>query len=188
MKYIITGQRYGGEHTIGIISKETAKYWETQDNFEEYIFDADDRNNDGSIPEKYQLPNWYEIDDVFHTDALEYADMQWIDVLDCETNELVAEAINITTISIINTNDAEQEHRDANPEFDGAYVFGQSFEKGAWEYELETDKPFDISKLKANVSEWSGVLLVEALVYDGTEMVGMCEDSVGKSMNCFIER
>ena len=196
MKYKIITQRYGGEHTIGTISAEVARYWlhdkreaiNPHGDFEEYIFDADDRNEEGSIPEKYQLPNWYEIDDIYHGNPLEYSGSNRLDVIDTETDKYVAENIDITSISINKTKDALQEYKDDNPKYGGAYVFGQSFEKAGWEYELETDKPFDIAKLKVNISVWSDLHLVETLVYDGDELDwDMPDGSWGKSQTCWIE-
>jgi hypothetical protein len=188
VKYLIIGQRYGGEHTIGTLPKEVADYWEEQSDFEEYIFDTDDRNEDGTIPKKYQLSNWYEHSDVMCEYALEFYDGNTIDVMDAETNEYVAEGIDVTTLAINSRTDDEDEHRTANEDFDGGYIFGQGFDKSAWEFELETDKHFDITKLKVNVSVWSDLLLVTSLTYDGGNVGdGYSDGSVGKSFSAWIE-
>ncbi len=195
MKYKIITQKYGGEHTIGTISAEVARYWLHdkreeihQGDFEEYIFDADDMNEEGSIPEKYQLPMWHDIDDVFHECALEHSSLNWLDVIDTETDEYVVENIEITSLAINKTTDDLQAYKDANPKYGGAYVLGQSYEKSGWEYELDTDKPFDITKLKVNISVWSNLSLVDGLFYDGAELEWDVPDgSWGKSQDCWIE-
>jgi hypothetical protein len=186
--YLVVGTRYGGEHTIGTISKEISEYWEEQDDFEEYIYETYDRNEDGTIPEKYQLSSWYECDDVMHEYSLEYSDQNRINILDIEKDEYIVENLDVTTLKINRTICLEQEHKDANPDFDGSYVYGQHFEKAGWDYEMETDKHFDITKLKVNVSEWSDLQLVNSLVYDdGDAIQGDNEDgSVSKSFSAWI--
>jgi len=189
MKYLIIAQRYGGEHTIGTLPREVADYWEEQSDFEEYISDTYERNEDGTIPEKYQLGDWYECDDVMHEYALEYYDGNRIDVMDAETKEYVVEGVDVTTLAVNKLTCKEQEHKDANPDFDGSYVYGQHFEKAGWDYEMETDKPFDITKLKVNVSLWCDLQLVNSLVYDdGDAIHGDNEGgSVSKDFRVWIE-
>ena len=188
MKYLIIGQRYGGEHTIGTLPKEVADYWLEQSDFDDYIFDTDERNRDGTIPEKYQLNDWFNYSNVMHEYALEYDDGNTIDVMDTETNEYVATGIDITTLAIDNRKDDEDEYRTANEDFDGGFIFGQGFDKSAWEFELETDKPFDVTKLKVNVSVWDSLLLVNSLTYDGGDAIsGDSDGSVGKSFSAWIE-
>jgi hypothetical protein len=190
MKYTIMGRIYGGEHTIGTIAKEVADYWsdKEQSALEKYIFSAEEtRDDELVVPKKYQLTNWNEIDDVMHEYALHNATSNLFDVRDNETDKLVVEDIEITSLAINKTSDYLQAHRDANPDFDGGYLFGQMFEKGGWEYELETDEPFDIAKLKVNINLWSTEELIGAFVYDGNELDGGCPDGgYVKGMYCWI--
>jgi len=65
--YLMVGP-YGGKHTIGTIPKKVAEYWLNKgaDAFDEYMLDDDhDKiNNSGSIPKEYQLPVWYELNNI----------------------------------------------------------------------------------------------------------------------------
>jgi hypothetical protein len=185
--YLVIGTRYGGEHTIGTISKADSDYWTQRDDFEEYIYDTYDKNEDGDIPEKHQLKNWYECDDVMHEYSLEYSDQNRINILDIETDEYIVENLDVTALKMNRIVCKEQEHKDANPDFDGSYVYGQGFDKGGWDYEVETDKPFDIEKLKVNVSVWSGCQLVNSLSYDnGADIDGESDGADGKSFSAWI--
>ena len=45
----------------------------------------------------------------------------------------------------------------------------------------------DASKLKVSLTNWSGLKLIHAIEYDGETYCASGGDTIGKSMNCWIE-
>ncbi len=71
---------------------------------------------------------------------------------------------------------------------DKVIVYGQSFEKGGWDYEtIETNEPFDITKLKLAVGHWDGLKIINNIVYDGELYGSSGGDTSGKSMAFWID-
>jgi hypothetical protein len=66
-------------------------------------------------------------------------------------------------------------------------VFGQSFEKGCWTFELEADDDFEPDRLHFGLSRWNDLWLLTTLVYDGEEFDCGDMDTMGKSMECWID-
>jgi len=172
MRYEIIGTRYGGEHTIGTIPKEVAKFWFTQGNrFKEYMKDTsiqEERNKDGSVPKEYQLGECWVNDDVFHNDTLEFSGENKLQVLDTESNDWIAE-IKLTDVLV---NKKKNPVRDRDWDRTLNYlVYRQGMDKGGWTWILETDEVFDVSKLKVNIDQYyDDIKLVDTLVYDGQEI------------------
>ena len=187
-KYELCGIRLGGEHTIGTIPVDVASYWikQGQDVFEQYMWSwgHDEMNEDGSIPEKYQLPEWWEVDDIEHLNAVEFEIGNCIVVEDAETRDTVLE-VEMTEDRIGSIYDPIKEGVDAT---DKAIVYGQSFEKGGWNFEtLETKEPFDLQKLKFELTVWNDLKLVHALTYEDHTLNVADGDTIGKSYACWID-
>lgn len=190
-EYNLWGSRYGGEHTIGTIPQKVADYWldKGQEAFEEYMWSYDhyEKNEDGTIPLEYQLSEWWEVDDIEHMSTVEFSDANVLYVEDVKTKEIVAEIP--MTEDLIGTV--------FNPLTEGvcgvdttgkAIVYGQSFEKGGFNFEmLKTDEPFDASKVKFNVTEWDTLKLVNDVDYDGDTLSVEDGDTIGKSFACWID-
>ena len=66
-------------------------------------------------------------------------------------------------------------------------VFGQSFEKGCWTFELEADDDFEPDRLRFGLSRWNDLWLLTTLVYDGEAFSSCDVDTMGKSMECWID-
>ena len=196
-KYCMLGSRYGGEHTIGTISRDVAEYWLKQGEgaFENYMlnFDHDELNEKGSIPKEYQLPNWYELDDIDHLCSVEFYEDNTITVFDTTNQkegdfswvgEQVAE-ISMTEDKIGSFID---EQAKASLTIFDYVVYGQSFEKGTCTFEtLEIDEPFDASKLKFDGSVWNKSQFVHGLTYEDTYLCNEGMEGETKSMACWIE-
>ena len=70
----------------------------------------------------------------------------------------------------------------------GIYVWGVQFEKGGFPFEtIETDEPFDASKLKANCTQWDGLKMIHSIEYNGNEYCCEGGDTTGKSMAVWID-
>jgi hypothetical protein len=199
-KYRVSASRYGGEHVIGTIPKTIADYWlkrtrkANEDVFEEYMmaWDRDESNKEFKVPKKYQLPEWYECDDIEHLTAGEFAlgNVFYVD----DANEEITGMGSLPLLheiemkdNLINKkiNPFTLDDKWKNPEKE--VVFGQSFEKGNWTYEvIETDKPFDVSKFKCNVTYFEDIMLIHSIEYDGKEYCNEGGDSIGKSQGFWI--
>jgi len=206
-KYHLCGIRYGGEHTIGTIPLETAKYWIDEgasdstyaSAFEEYIYamDWEEETKDmwnAQTPDEFQINDyWHDIDNLYHQCSVEFADGNIIEVNDITNIESNSIAMwNAPTVAEINMTD-EVIGNVFNPiakETDGetAIVFGQSFEKGSFYFdELITDKPFDASLIKLNVDIWDTLKLVESISYDGQVLYAQGGDTITKSETVWID-
>ena len=88
----------GGEHTIGTVKNEIAKYWQTdgEEFFEEYMFswDKPELIEKYSIPEKFQLQDWNELDDLAHLNGPEIMEENTIlEVNDYDSSDKISEIV-----------------------------------------------------------------------------------------------
>ena len=207
-KYNIYISRLGGEHTIGTISKEVAEYWlenKSADDFEEHIFshdwDDDKEKLNKSIPKEFQIDEyWHDMDDIAHMNGAEYHSTNVAYVLD-NTNPDKSKSVGIYNQGVeigeyplddipidITEDPAVDWQEDEKNTEDRVIVYGQSFEKGGWDYEtIETNEPFDIAKLKVSIAWWDGLKIINDIIYDG-ELYGCSGgDTTGKSMAFWID-
>lgn len=212
-KYHLCGIRYGGEHTIGTIPLETAKYWFEQgasdltyyaSAFEEYIYAMDwqeetkDKWN-AQTPVEFQINDyWHDIDNLYHQCSVEFADGNILEVKDITDVEpfsmamsdapIVAE-INMTE-ELVGFCDTPIMNNiiDISSGNKCGIVYGQSFEKGSFYFDdLITNKPFDASLLKFNLSEWDAIRIVDSISYDGQVLYAQGGDTMSKSQTVWIE-
>ena len=196
-KYYLHAGHYGGEHTIGTIPKEVAEYWldKGADAFEEYMldWDHDEINDSGTIPEEFQLPNWYDVDDIEHVCSIEFTSLNTLTVTDITNqkdgdNIWVGKEIAEIKMSEDKIGELLDEESDKISNNDDYIVYGQSFEKGSCSFEiLETDEPFNASKLKFDVAVWNDLQFVTGINYDGESLSNEGMEGHGKSMACWIE-
>lgn len=201
-KYLLWASRHGGEHTIGLIDQKIADYWLEKgkdedsvydDRFEEYMWaePADDRlelNKKWSVPKEFQIEEyWHDVTDIEHMNGCEFHDTNCLNVVDEETNKEVAE-VYMTEDKLGSVFDPVADGVPGVDMTDKAIVYGQSFEKGGWNFEaLEIDEPFDPSKVKFDVTIWSELKIVHAVDYDGQSLCVEDGDSWGKSMAIWID-
>ena len=195
-KYYLMAGPYGGEHTIGTIPKKAAEYWldKGADAFDEYMLDGDhdEINNSSTIPKEYQLPIWYKLDNVAHMTSVVFCNSNTLTVLDVTNlSEKVSFEEGKEIAKIEMTNDmVGNSDVDTVKLLNGEYfVFGASNDSGFCKFELlETDEPFDVSKLKFDVSAWNDFKLVKGINYNGKYLgnQGM-KNSTVQSMECWID-
>jgi len=202
-KYFINISRLGGEHTIGTISRKVANYWldEGPDKFEEYIFSNDwgeDKEElNKSIPEEFQINEyWNDMDDIDHINGAEYSSSNFLIVRDISDNPdpLLGKEIgeySIEDIPIEKLSDPANDAMKNNDDItngDIAIIYGQSFEKGAWDYEvIETNEPFDIFKLKLSITQWDSLKIVTDIHYDDKVYCNDSSDTTTKSTAFWID-
>ena len=196
--------RYGGEHTIGTITQEQGHFWFQMgdDLFTQYLHfqwvganDDCDLNKVWNIPEHLQLPEFYEIDDIEHINAPEFADQNQIEFAKV-IDDGIAHIDEEETIATVDFADAETkqmvliaDEETVNYKGDDAVVYAQSFVKGGFMTAFEVDGEFDLSKLKILCSSWGDLLLVTGFGYDGDELDhnGWQDDSWGKGQCAWID-
>lgn len=199
-KIVATASRYGGEHTIGTITQEQGHFWYAMGNdlFTQYLHwqnigFEDELNKVWDIPTHLQLPEFYEIDDIEHINAIEFADGNMIEIAteddewcDANPHQVIAQ-LDFSKPEVQKMISANSCSASALYEGDDVVVYAQSLEKGTFNYAFEIEGDFDLSKLKLCLSVWDDLLLVTEIEYDG-EMHGVCDgDSWGKGNYAWID-
>jgi hypothetical protein len=187
--YNLIGYRHGGEYTIGTISKSVAAYWLKKGNktFEEYMTSQQRElfNKNLIIPKKFQLPEWYELDDILHLNSLEFDPLNWLLVENDTTDQKVAEIFMEEHI-IGEMHNPILGQMDLNAR---VLVYGQSFEKGCFDFgTLTTDEPFDASNVKINITQWDGIKVIDSIVYNDESFYAETGETEGKALRCWIAR
>lgn len=191
-KYMVYALGHGGEHTIGIIPHKVAEYWLDKENVELYLYmfsgywDDDKEELNKTIPEEFQINEyWHDMDEIEHMFSVEFESSNVLIIEDAKTGETVAE-INMTEDLMGDVHNPFAENNAWKG--DNAVVYGQSFEKGGFNFmTLQTDEPFDASKVKFNVTEWSTLKLVNSVDYGGMILPAEDGDTIGKSMAFWID-
>ena len=155
---------YGGEVTVGSIPTPTYDYW-TQRGLETLRshLTLDDIPD---VPIEHQLYPWFEHDDLIHTNGVEFKGINQIQVVDLSTDE--EEFVSFLDEYCITDN--AWVINDTRPVIPTDHVILNctSIEKGYWEYEtIQTQEPFDISKLEFFLYHVNGIFIVDHLTYDG---------------------
>ena len=158
---------YGGEVTVGSIPTPTYDYW-TQRGLETLRshLTLDDIPD---VPIEHQLYPWFEHDDLIHTNGVEFKGINQIQVVDLSTDE--EEFVSFLDEDCITDN--AWVINDTRPVIPPDHVILNctSIEKGCWEYEtIQTQEPFDISKLEFFLYHVNGIFIVDHLTYDGMRL------------------
>ena len=168
--YKVTLDVYGGELTVGSIPTPTYEYW-TQRGLEtlQTHLTLDDIPDIPDIPTEHQLHPWFDRDDLIHTHGVEFKGINQIAVIDASIDEEVFVS-SLDQDSI--TNNAWVINDQPHDVSDNHIVMTcTSWEKGTWEYELiETEEPFDQSKLEFYLYHIDGMFIVDHLKYEGEEL------------------
>ncbi len=179
---------HGGEHTIGTVSNEIASYWQTdgEEFFEEYMFswDKPELIEEYKIPEKFHLQDWNELDNLSHLNGPEIIEnYSSLSVIDSESNNKISE------VTVKNEMIEIEEEPEVPEELKSKVqcAYGQAWAKGSFTYgPIESEKPFDIKKLKVNCSRWEGLLILNYIQYEGEMFYIEGEESTGKSNTIFF--
>ena len=178
---------YGGEYKIGTIDSEIASYWQNEGNefFEEYMlgssYERDELNKEHQIPENCQdLPDWYDLDDICSAHGPEFFDDDTtINVIDDATGEEILEKM-ITESMLIREEEEEKVLENKVP------VCAIGEEKGTWNFPIETDKPFDVSKLKVIGTPFNEAYIISKIQYEDEMIHHEESDVVSKENKAFF--
>lgn len=166
-QYRILMDVYGGEVTVGSVPSSTFDYWSKKDktSFESHL--VLDEGSD--VQDKHNLFPWFERDDLIHTHGVELSESNRIKVIEDDTSTTTLECdLDQTWIKdcswVINNEPHVLEK-------ETVIMTCASWEKGTWEYGLiESEKPFDQSKLEFFLYHIDGMFIVDHLKYDDVEI------------------
>jgi len=101
--------------------------------------------------------NWNELDDLAHLNGPEIMEENTIlEVNDYDSSDKISEIV--ITNEMLEVEDEPEVSEELIKEVQ--CVYGQAFNKGRFIYgPIESDKPFDTTKLKMNCSDWDGQII-----------------------------
>ena len=170
-RYRISLDVYGAEVTVGSVSSDAYTYWSSKCNssLENHLVS----DEEPYVQEIHSLYPWFERDDLIHTYGVEFSGSNRITVTEEPTTKTILEC----DLDRDWVRDASWVINDKHHVLQNNNVLMTcaSWEKGSWEYELiETEEPFDHSKLKFFLYHIDGVFIVDHLKYGGVEL--RCND------------
>ena len=166
--YRIAIYGYGGEYKVGTLDSGIAEYWQNEGNelFAEYVqassYEREELNKIHSIPENCQdLPeDWYDFDDICSAYGPEFVENETtINVINDSTGEEILEKM-ITESMLIREEEEDTLLENKVP------VCGIGVEKGLWNFPIESETPFDISKLKVIGTPVNDAYIISKIQYE----------------------
>ena len=162
---------YGAEVTVGSVSSDAYTYWSSKCNssLENHLVS----DEEPYVQEIHSLYPWFERDDLIHTYGVEFSGSNRITVTEEPTTKTILEC----DLDRDWVRDASWVINDKHHVLQNNNVLMTcaSWEKGSWEYELiETEEPFDHSKLEFFLYHIDGTFIVDHLKYEGVEL--RCND------------
>ena len=166
--YRIAIYGYGGEYKVGTLNTEIGAYWQKMGNelFSEYVqassYEREELNKIHSIPENCQdLPeDWYDFDQICSAYGPEFFENETtINVINDATGEEILEKM-ITESMLIMEEEEDTLLENKVP------VCGIGVEKGLWNFPIETNAPFDISKLKVIGTPVNEAYIISKIQYE----------------------
>lgn len=178
MIYEIRIDGYGGEIVAGKLTKEQYEFWvdkQDEEGMDSHLFWDPTSDEDGNPVTDDQDPrflgNWYELDDIEHTNG---ANIEACTVtVEDEDGNVIYETDdpNISSTEVVDFDSMDS----------GYYFKGYSAEKGNFFVaDLEADE-FDPSKLKYFATNIEGDIIIDHVEYDGKDLDNEGGDTRGKS-------
>ena len=198
-RYKVVAKGSGGEYTIGTVDENTSEYWLAQgkDKFKEYMISNDRRevNSKFNVPEEFQLPSWYEIDNIKHLNSAEFHSSTTLHITDLTLDEEIKMInLNEEMINVICYPSNELEETNLSfwesiyEEGENCIVYGGDQQKGSFSFEsIESESPFDNTKLKINCTEWVDLRIIHSLEYNGKIYLPKEADTIHEEMAIWID-
>lgn len=169
--YEIIVSGYGGEIVIGSVSKDQYEFWKDREDFEEHCTDW---NNEANISDELRLVrdgSWHELDDLAHECGAEFTSMNYIQVYEKDSQELVFEcALDYEELEKhgIDSEGFAVEEFYVQWDSEANYAFlGQSVEKGTFfTGEVEVLGKFDPARLSFSYIDIEGWQLLNGVSYE----------------------
>lgn len=166
-QYKISLDVYGAEVTVGSVSSDAYAYWRSRCNGSLENHMVSDEEPD--IQEIHSLYPWFERDDLIHTYGVEFSGSNRITVTEESSSDTILECdLDQDWVKDMSWVINDKPHVLGK---DTALMTCTSWEKGTWEYELiETEEPFDQSKLEFFLYHIDEMFIVDHLKYEGEEL------------------
>lgn len=166
-QYKISLDVYGAEITVGSIPLDAYVYWskKDKDSLQNHLVSDGESN----IDEALSLYPWFERDNLTHTYGVEFSGSNSITVTEESSSDTILECdLDQDWVKDSSWVINDKPHVLEN---DTVLLTCASWEKGTWEYELiETEEPFDQSKLEFYLYHIDGMFIVDHLKYEGEEL------------------
>ena len=178
---------YGGEIVMGTVDPAAARYWQSRDDFEEYVVSWSMEDDFADVPEEFRFVrdgSWYECDDLAHSCGVEMSAGCWLNITDDLTGETLLEIeLDPITLKSAGIGAEEFESVEVETRSDRAVFVGQNFEKGLFfQTEVEITEPFDPDQLKFGYSTYDGWRVCNSVCYRDEELDGTdAYSTTGKS-------
>lgn len=198
-QYKIVARGSGGEYTIGAVDEKISEYWLEQgkNKFKEYMInnDREESNSKFNVPEEYQLPAWYEIDNIKHLNSVEFHSSTTFYISDLLASKEIT-SINLNEEMIKSICDPLSELEELNIKYwesiyeegENQIIFGGDQQKGSFTFKtIESDEAFDLTKLKINCTEWVDLKIIHSLEYDGKIYLPDEADTIHEAMAIWID-
>jgi len=177
--YTLTINGYGGEVVLGKITKEAYDHWSVREDDDEGLnshlfwdpYEEEDGNDVTDDQDPRFLGQWWEIDDIEHTNGANIGGCVVL-VEDDDGNEIYEDdEPKMESISWTDPDDQEP----------GYYFKGWSAEKGNFFHAEFEAEEFDPAKLKFFATDIDGDTIIDSVEYDGESLENEGGDTRGKS-------
>jgi len=195
-KIYIRGCNYGGEMTIGEVTREFVEYWQpiVKEEGDSRLIDhlmaleawdsdpQDEEGFDADSPDVYEegthWNNWYECDEIHHDTSANGTELWAFPMTEGEHGEPVYdwdERIEFEPHQLYSRECyTQEEYQNEEPDEDNSvpvlvFYSSEKGEFGGWTIELEDDEEFDPNKVAVSIVETDHGEMIERLWYDKKE-------------------
>ena len=198
-KYTFSIGSYGGEVAMGLITSDQYNYWNerSDDELKNYVmgWQVDQYEKDHKIPLTARMKNWFEYEDIIHTNGPEINDSQQLLIEEYDQDEnllktwkpinLDAQSRAKTGIQISKFENYDANHKSLENKY---YFWGRSISEGSWYIDkVELDEVLDLTKIVLHCSSVEGWILCSGIHYEGHSETLYFEENInGVEEECYV--
>ena len=198
-KYSFTISKYGGEVAMGLITPEQYNYWNerSDEELKDYVmgWQIHEYEKKYNIPLKARMRNWFEIEDIHHTNGAEISDSQELYIEEYDVNEtllkkwepisLDIKSINEKGFKLSNYECFDVNHKSVENKY---YFWGRAVNEGNWYTEkIPFNEDFEFKNLTLNCSCVEDWIICNGIKYNGIEeIIYFEEDMSGIETECCV--
>lgn len=198
-KYTFLISKYGGEVAMGIISPEQYEYWyaRSDEELKDYVmgWQTDQYEKEHNVPLKARMHNWFEYEDIHHSNGAEIADSQQLFIEEYDSNDILlkkwdpinldAETRDKMGIKLSDFESFDSNHKSLENK---NYFWGRAVNEGSWyTNKISFNENIDIGKLTLNCSCVEGWTICNGIDYPGLkETIYFEEDMSGVETECYV--
>ena len=185
-RYNVQIDRWGGEVTIGRLSKKSNQYWKQRG--EHLLEDHLLVDSVESVPSEYNLHPWYDQDDLLHICGPEFSEHNVLTITDIDSGEVMVDA-SVFEDSFQDNTWVLDPVEDTLPDLQGGgLIYCMSVEKGGWIFDdIETEDELDISKLTFYVYDFDGMFVLDHMRYKEQDLNVIDGETIRKDWNFWYD-